>query len=186
MTEATTPKAKTEVETISMKDGRLVDFAGKRKLLKSSFVEGDALKVRLDFRNGETRTFTLPPALVSQFALHGAEQKLGDQIAGLDAIDDAVIAMDELIDQLYEGIWAQKRESSGFAGTSVLLRALAEVTGKSADELKAWLKNKTQAEKTALRNSPRVKPVVERLEAEKASKGSGVNTDALLGELGAA
>ena len=69
------------------------------------------------------------------------------------------------------------------AGTSVLARALIEVTGKSAEKVREYLKGKTQAEKVALRNSAKIKPVVERIEAEKAAKGSKVDTDALLAEL---
>ena len=76
-------KTETQVETVTMTDGRVVDFAGKRKLLKESSVSADGkVQVRLDFRNGETRLFTLPDSLLTKFAAHGAEQKLGDEIAG--------------------------------------------------------------------------------------------------------
>ena len=52
-------KTETQVETVTMTDGRVVDFAGKRKLLKESSVNADGkVQVRLDFRNGETRLFT--------------------------------------------------------------------------------------------------------------------------------
>ena len=94
------------------------------------------------------------------------------------------MATDELIDRLYNGEWGIKREANGMAGTSVLARALVELTGKTRDQIKTFLAGKTQAEKVALRNSAKVKPIVERLESEKASKGSKVDTDALLGELG--
>jgi len=157
-------KTETQVETVTMTDGRIVDFAGKRKLLKESSVNADGkVQVRLDFRNGETRLFTLPDALLNKFAAHGAEQKLGDEIAGLT---DTV-----------------KREANGMAGTSVLVRALVEHTGKTVDAIKQFLSGKSQAEKVALRNNPKIKPIVERIEAEKASKKANVDTDAMLGEL---
>lgn len=190
MTEAT--KKAPEVETVTMQDGRVVEFAGKRQLQKESSVTAEGqVQVRLDWRNGETRLFTIPTSLMAKFAAHGAEQKLGDEIAGLkgeggkDAdIDDKILAVDELIDRLYNGEWGVKRESSGLAGTSVLIRALVELYGKSVDEIKAFLKDKTQAQKSALRANPKVKPIVERIEAEKAAKaGSKVDTDALLGAL---
>ena len=177
-------KTETQVETVTMTDGRLVDFAGKRKLLKESSVNADGkVQVRLDFRNGETRLFTLPDNLLAKFAAHGAEQKLGDEIAGLNDVEDCVLAVDELIDRLYNGEWSVKRETSGMAGTSVLVRALVEHTGKTVEQIKQFLSGKSQAEKVALRNNPKIKPIVERIEAEKASKKANVDTDAMLGEL---
>ena len=177
-------KTETQIETVTMTDGRLVDFAGKRKLLKESSVNADGkVQVRLDFRNGETRLFTLPDALLNKFAAHGAEQKLGDEIAGLTDTEDCVLAVDELIDRLYNGEWSVKREANGMAGTSVLVRALVEHTGKTVEQIKQFLNGKSQAEKVALRNNPKIKPIVERIEAEKASKKANVDTDAMLGEL---
>jgi hypothetical protein len=181
-------KKPVEVETVEMKDdGRLVDFAGKRKLLKQSSVTADGkVQVRLDFRNGESRLFTIPDALLNKFAAHGAEQKLGDEIAGLDDVEDCILATDELIDRLYNGEWSVKRESSGMGGTSVLVRALVEHTGKGVEDIKGFLKAKTQAEKIALRNNPKIKPIVDRIEAEKAAKaGAKVDTDGMLSELAA-
>lgn len=177
-------KTETQVETVSMTDNRVVDFAGKRKLLKESSVNADGkVQVRLDFRNGETRLFTLPDNLLNKFAAHGAEQKLGDEIAGLTDTEDCVLAVDELIDRLYNGEWGVKREANGMAGTSVLVRALVEHTGKTVEQIKQFLNGKSQAEKVALRNNPKIKPIVERIEAEKASKKANVDTDAMLGEL---
>lgn len=181
-------KKPVEVETVEMKDdGRLVDFAGKRKLLKQSSVSADGkVQVRLDFRNGESRLFTIPDTLLNKFAAHGAEQKLGDEIAGLDDVEDCILATDELIDRLYNGEWSVKRESSGMGGTSVLVRALVEHTGKPVEDIKSFLKAKTQAEKIALRNNPKIKPIVDRIEAEKAAKaGAKVDTDGMLSELAA-
>jgi hypothetical protein len=177
-------KIETQVETVTMTDGRVVDFAGKRKLLKESSVTADGkVQVRLDFRNGETRLFTIPDNLMAKFAAHGAEQKLGDEIAGLNDVEDCVLAVDELIDRLYNGEWSVKREANGMAGTSVLVRALVEYTGKTVEQIKQFLAGKSQAEKVALRNNPKIKPIVERIEAEKAGKKANVDTDAMLGEL---
>lgn len=179
MVEAT---AKTPV---TMTDGRVVEFTTKQKLNKTSTIGDDGVvSVQLDFRNGQTRTFTIPSAMVNQFAAHGAEQKLGDAIAGEKDEDDQVIAVDDLIERLNNGQWTAQRASGGFAGASVLIRALVEASGKTQEEIKAWLAPKTQAEKLALRRSDRLAPIVQRIEAEKAktSKNS-VDTDALLGEL---
>lgn len=177
-------KSPTEVTTVAMTDGRLVDFAGKRRLLKSPiFTPEGRVQVRFDFRNGETRLFTIPEQLLAQFAAHGAEQKIGDEIAGLDKIEDAILAIDELIDRLYNGEWGIKRETGSMAGTSVLLKALVEVYGKPVETIREFLKGKTQAEKLALRANERIRPVVERLEREALSKRDAVDTDALLQQL---
>lgn len=192
-------EAKTQIESVKMDDGRVVDFPGKRKLQKESFVSAEGkVSVRLDHRNGETRTFTIPDSLLHKFAAHGAEQKLGDEIAGLKKedgteadIEDQVLAIDNLIERLDRGEWSTKRDSSGIAGTSVLIRALMEVYGKSVEQIKAFLNGdatkgqapKTHAEKMALRANPKIKPVIDRLEAEKAANGKKVDTDALLAGL---
>lgn len=174
----------TKIETVTMIDGRVVDFAGKRKMLKSSSVtDAGAVVVRLDFRNGQTRDFTIPAPLLPKCASHGAEQKLGDEIAGLEDVDDCVLAIDSLIDRLYNGDWAVKRESSGMAGTSILVRALVEYSSKPVDIIKTYLAGKSQAEKIALRSSKGIKPIVERMESEKTSTKEGIDTDALLSEL---
>ena len=181
-------KKEPTINTVTLTDGRIVDFVGKRKLLKASEVTPDGkIQTTLDFVNGETRTFTIPDALLAKFASHGAEQKLGDEIAGVDDIEDAVMAIDDLIDRLYNGEWGVARDKSGLAGASILMRALVESTGKTAEEIKKFLSDKTAAQKAALRTNPKIKPIVDRLEAEKvaksAKKADAVDTDALLNEL---
>lgn len=181
-------RAPTQYTTVKMDDGREVQFAGKRKLIKESTIadNGD-IEVRLDFVNGEVRYFKLASdaALFAQFAAHGAEQKLGDEIAGLEEVDDCVMAVDELLTRLEAGEWGVKRESNGMAGSSVLAKALVAATGKHISEIKTFLSTKSHAEKTALRNNPKVLAEVQKIEAAK-SKGKdkhAVDTDAMLDEL---
>lgn len=179
-----TPTARVETP-VTMQDGRVVTFVGKRKLLKETLIneEEGSVAVRLDFLNGETRLFPIPAALLLKAAGHGIEQKLGDETAGVSDVDDMVMGVDELIDRLAVGEWSTQRAASGMTGTSILFKALVEAyPNRTPVELKAYLKGKTQAEKLALRNSTKLKPLVERLEAEKAS-GSKVDADALLNDL---
>ena len=174
--------AKTTYTTVTMDDGSVLDFPGKRRQLKNSTIHSDgSISVRMDFVNGETRTYKINPDLVLQFAAHGAEQKFGDETAGLDDIDDAILAVDELQERLERGEWAVKREASGLAGTSILARALVEFTGKSAHMVRDQLKALSQAQKVALRQNPKIQPIVARLEAAKNSKTADkVDTEALL------
>jgi hypothetical protein len=178
-------------EKVKLSDGREVEFVGKRKMLKESlFPETGLPQVRLDFRNGETRLFQIPEELLYRFAAHGAEQKLGDETAGETDIDDMVLAVDDLIERLKKLEWNVKREGGGMAGTSVLIKALVELSKKTdetveaaTERVKKFLSDKKPAEKTALRNSAKVKPIIDRLEAEKLAKAEKVDTDALLGQL---
>lgn len=182
-------KVEQAVKTVKMDDERIVEFSGKRKMLKDSiFLPDGRIQVRLDFVNGETRLFTLPEALVAKFAAHGAEQKIGDEIAGVDDVEDCIMAVDALMDRLNKGdaaSWTAKREASGMAGTSILAKALVEHSGKPIEVIKAFLTTKTQAEKVALRANASIKPIVDRLEAEKVTKKTttGIDTDGLLGQL---
>lgn len=182
----TASKPKTEKITVSMSDGRSVDFNKKQKLVKTSTIGDDGtVSVRLDFSNGQTRDFTVRPDLLNRFAAHGAEQKLGDAIAGETDVNDAVESVDDLIKRLNNGEWNITRAAGAFSGTSVLIQALVEVSGKTVEEIRAFLDGKSQAEKFAMRRSDKLRPTIEKLEAEKASKSkSAVDTDSLLGELG--
>ena len=185
MAEAT--KSTVEKIPVTMTDGRTVEFNKKQKLIKTSTINEDTgvITTVLDFVNGETRTFTAPGSLVLRFAAHGIEQKLGDAIAGENDIADAVLSVDDLIKRLEAGEWNMTRSAGAFSGTSILLQALVEASGKTTEEVKAYLSTKSQAEKLALRRSDKVRPIIERLEAAKASKSkTSVDTDALLGELG--
>ena len=185
MTEVT--KKPAEPVTVTMNDGRLVEFPPKRKVSKESFItEVDgvvSVQTRLDFRNGESRLFTIPTALLAKFAAHGAEQKLGDAMSGLANVEDGILAVDDLIDQLYQGNWNTPRAASEMAGASILVRALVELKGQPVEKVKDFVKAKSAAERTALRNAPAVKAIIERLEAEKVAKAGNINADELLSGL---
>ena len=175
----------TVVKSVKMDDGRVVEFAGNRKMLKDSFVNSDGVKVRFDFVNGETRTYTATEQFFAKFAAHGIEQKFGDEIAGLKEVEDCVQAIDELMIRLDSGKWNVGREGgkNEMAGSSILVKALVEVSGKSLAEIKTFLAGKSQAEKVALRGNKQIAPIIQRLEAEKAAKkpaGESIDTDAML------
>jgi len=173
-----------KVELVKMNDGSVKEFVGKRKMIKESIMLDDgALAIAIYFRNGETRTLVLNSQLTTKFALHGAEQKYGDEVSGVEDLDDMVLAIDELHERLSKGEWGIKREASGISGSSILLRALVESTGKDIGTVKTWLAGKTPAEKTALRKSSKLLPIIQRLETAKVSKATSVDTDALFDEL---
>lgn len=196
---ATAAKPKAVVEKVKMTDGREVDFAGKRKMLKTVVIdrEKNTVSVRFDFRNGETRSFQVPSTLALDCAGHGASQKIGDETAGEDDIDDMVIAVDAIIHRLLAGDWSAEREAGdGFSGASVVIKAIVEVSGKSVDDVKAFLDKKLADDKSrggkltraalyaSFRNpTSKTGQVIERLEREKKSKNNAVDADALMTEL---
>ena len=170
---------------VEMEDGGSEVFGGKKKMLKDTRIAEDgSIATKLSFSNGRVISFTIPADMILRFAAHGVDQKFGDEIAGLGDIDDCVLAIEELADRIAKGEWSMKRESSGLGGTSVLAKALMEMTGKDAQQVKEFLAGKNQAEKLALRNNPKVQPFVAKIEAAKTNKGAGIDTEALLGELG--
>lgn len=212
-TQEVTKKPKTEVEVVKMKDGREVGFPGKRKMLKETIIddkkvvvvgntvtlEEGAVQVRLDFRNGETITFSPPLSLYAKTVGHGTEQKLGDETAGEEKVDDMVLSVQDLIGRLQSGEWTIARESGGFSGASVVIKAIMEASGKGLEEVKAFLQGKLDAAKAkneklsrkdlydSFRNpNTKTGKIIERLEREERSKAAKVDADSALAELGAA
>lgn len=186
MTKEKSEATKGETELVQMSDGTQREFAGNRNVLKSVVGDVGDLTIRMDFRNGVTRTFRIPEEMGAQFAVHGALQKYGDELAGLKDLDDMVLAVDELHARIQNLEWGAQRDTNGLAGTSVLLQAIVKVTGKPVEAIKEFLKGKTMAEKNALRASARFADAVKEIEAAKAANSkSKIDADKLLGELDA-
>ncbi len=211
---AVAPAAKrpaTEYTKVTMEDGREVIFAGKRKVNKETLIdeskiamEGDivqlsagAVSIRMDFRNGKTRTFPLPLALLAQFAGHGGEQKYGDELASPAdkplSEDDMVIAVEDLDTEIQKGNWGRARSSGGgVSGASIVVQALMEATGKDQAAIKAYLDKKIASTEGLTRQAlyasfrvPGTKTgaIIARLEVEKAAKSSKVDADAELANI---
>jgi hypothetical protein len=205
-------KSKTEYREVAMKDGRTVQFAGKRKVNKDVLIdeskvilEGDvvqmqagAISVRMDFDNGETRTVPLALALLPKFAGHGGSQKLGDNLAASASdplsTDDMVIYTDELAAQIAAGKWGVERAggTGAVSGASIVVQALVEASGQPVEKVKAFLQAKLDADpdlsRKALYDSFRVRgtktaAIIERLEADRLAKTAKVDADAATAEL---
>ena len=195
-------KAPTEYETVKMLDGREVKFAGKRQIDKTVMIDeaGQSVTVRFDFRNGETRTISagdVPEVTQLQLIGHGLAQKCGDEAAGVASIDDIVLGVSDMMDRLKKGEWAVARAAGdSFSGASIVIKAICEVTGKSVEDVRAFLGGKLEKAKAAgeklsrselyasFRNpNSKTGMVIERLEREARAKTSKANADELLGEI---
>lgn len=148
----------------------------------------------LTFANGETLTLradALTTDMQQQAIMHGLKQKLVDAAAisrnpetgRAASVEDKYQAVKTVYDRLLAGAWNATREGGGATG-GLLLQALCRMYAgrKTPDELKAFLGDKTDAEKTALRKNPRVAQIIEDIRVEQ-GKIANIDTDELLGEL---
>lgn len=164
--------------------------------------------VRLDYANGETRQVPIPggelildlmgsdPAFDARIqhlfkaATHGYEQKLGDEMAyqpkkdeAEPSLEDKIQWVDELIGRLGGLEWTVAREGGGgLAGAAVLTQALVALSGKSKDEILAFLKPLSKEERAAIKRTEPVKSKIEEIEAEIAKK-NGIDGNTILGKL---
>lgn len=194
----------TEVQEVAMQDGRTVGFAGKRKVIKDVLIdpskivveggvtqiEDGAVSVRFDLRDGSTRTFAAPAAVVAELIGHGLSQKMGDELASPAdkpmSEEDMVLALEAMYDRLAKGDWRAVREGGGggVSGAGIVVRAIMEVKGKDQATVKAFLDGILERTpgltRRALYDSFRAEgtptaAVIARLEAEKAKKAPAVD-----------
>ena len=150
--------------------------------LALAFANGEILIMRGDVLNMDVQQYAM---------MHGLKQKLVDAAAisrnpetGRAAtVEDKFQAVKTVYDRLLAGQWNAVREGGGATG-GLLLQALCRMYAgrKTPDELKTFLADKSDAEKTALRKNPRVAQIIEDIRAEQ-GKTANIDTDELLGEL---
>jgi len=156
--------------------------------------EGRPGGLALQFANGEILALTatqLSNEVLEYAVWHGLKQKLVDAAAisrnpetgRAASVEDKYQAVKTVFDRLLGGQWNATREGGGNAG-GLLMQALVRMyTGrKTAEDIKAFLTEKSDAEKTALRKNPRVAQIIEDIRAEQ-GKTANIDTDELLGEL---
>lgn len=154
---------------------------------------GDVL--HLTFANGETLSVdskALDPAIAQAALMHGLKQKLIDAAAisrdpetgRTAAIDDKYAAVRTVFDRITRAdnpSWNIIRGTGEGGGNKggLLVRAMMRLTGKSREEIMAFLEDKTKEEVAALRKNPRIEEIMSQLRAESANT-SGIDSDSLL------
>ena len=138
------------------------------------------------------RATDLSPTIVAQAIIHGLKQKLVDAAAisrnpetgRAASVQDKFDAVKEVYDRLLAGEWNKRREGGSGASGGLLFRALCRMYDgkKTADDIRAFLEGKTDAEKAALRKNSKVAAIIEEIRAESAKDGD-VNADELLADL---
>lgn len=126
--------------------------------------------------------------------MHGVKQKLVDAAAIARNVDtgasatiaDKYAAVKKVADRIMsaDGKWNEGRGAATSTGASgaMLTRALMRLTGKDETYVKDFLSAKSKEERAALKRNPKVLEIMAELQA--ATVTNGINTDALLGELG--
>lgn len=156
--------------------------------------EGRPGGLALQFANGEVLALTaaqLSNAILEHAVWHGLKQKLVDAAAisrnpetGRAAtVQDKYDAVKTVYDRLLSGAWNAVREGGGQSG-GLLFKALLRMYAgrKTEQDIRAFLEDKSDAEKTALRKNPRVAQIIEDIRAET-GKAASIDTDSILGEL---
>lgn len=158
-------------------------------------IAADQSALTLAFSHGESLTIRaadLSPTIIAQAIMHGLKQKLVDAAAisrstetgRAASVADKFEAVKEVYDRLLSGEWNKRREGGAGASGGLLFRALCRMYDgkKTADDIRAFLDAKTDAEKAALRKNSKVAAIIEEIRAESA-KGDGANADDLLADL---
>jgi len=155
--------------------------------------------VTVTFANGKDLaidTATLSPEIQRMAMMHGIKQKLVDagaiarntETGASASIEDKYAAVREVYERLTSpnGTWNKQRGDGGEKSTggkgNLLVRALMQMTGKDKTYIEDFLSAKSKKERDSLKTDPRVITVIAELQAAKVGD---VDTDALLGELGA-
>lgn len=156
-------------------------MAPQKKIFKKAWNEENGT-VTLSTDEGSKREFRLDdlsPDIRRKLELHGLTQKLSDATAkeAGTSIGEKWEAIESVWMTLASGEWSMKREGQG----TLLLRALCEAyPSRTRDDLKTWLDARSAAERTALTRSERLKPIIDRMIAERSTD---IDTDAMLDEL---
>jgi hypothetical protein len=98
----------------------------------------------MTYSNGVKRTFdaqALSDDIKRSLILHGLQQKLSDRFAGANGdADIAVKASDSVYATLASGEWGAKRGTGDGPSTALVVRAIAELRGKTIEAVLATWK----------------------------------------------
>ena len=153
--------------------------------IKKSY-DVDTQIVTIDF-NGEVKDFpmeALPAHIITQLALHGLAQKLGDSYSGKS---NDPVAAEQATNGVYNALAAgefRRTARSGGGGTQNLwleaIRQVAEAEGLDVDAAIAKYENGDKKEKAAMRAIPSVKSAKLELERERMGDAGNESLGSLL------
>jgi len=140
------------------------------KLLTKSLAE-DFSAVTFSFADDTVITQViddLPDEIVSHLAAHGLSQKCGDSTAGLgDDVAKAKENVQKVLNDLAENNWTT-RTAGGGPRLSLLVEALARLSGQTTEECLTVVEGMDDAAKKALRAADPIKIEMAKIKLEKA------------------
>ena len=164
------------------RSNQLYNYTANNAAAQFMLADGTDIAIRFDDLTDEIK---------HQLMVHGLKQKVVDAAAiprdvetGRSAsVEDKIAAMRAVAGRLLAGEWNAVREGGGGNAGGLLLRALAEIKPNvPREELAEWLAGKDAKQKAALRASPKIAAIIERIKAA-AGKSAGIDSDELLAEL---
>ena len=128
------------------------------------FALGNGTKLELNLKDVSEETYL-------QLALHGLSQKVGDSTSSLSKDRDfsgAYAAMQQVVDNLRNGVWSNRAGSS----TSDLVTAIARILKLSEEEAQSKVDKATEEQILAIKKNPQIKEVITKLQAERAKEAA--------------
>jgi hypothetical protein len=152
------------------------DVGGKAGCIR--FVLGNGLEVQADVD-------LIPASIQRDLMLHGLSQKVGDSSAGFSKAQDfsgAFGAMQQVVDNLYSGIWSTRGQGGGVAD---LVNAIAELRGVSVEQAQAAVDQMDEEQLKKVASHPAVKAKVAEAKAMRlnAAAQNAPDLDDLLGDM---
>ena len=142
--------------------------------------------VTIEFANGHELVMDLSaftPEIVTQLALHGLSQKVGDSYSGVKGdVEEAIGLATGVFTRLQNGEFRASREGSGGGGrVSDLARALAKVAGVELSDAVAKLAEMDKEGKKGLKDNIHIQKALNEI-AEEKLKAKQAELDAKVAE----
>jgi hypothetical protein len=167
-------ETQTEAGANSFTEGKPTPASGRIPVAKKDYdpQTGDFSILFGDGTKREINLGEIPSHIVTQLAMHGLSQKLGDSYASVKGnVQRAIELFDTTLDQLKRGEWAKARgEGEGGARVTELAEAIARFKSVPIEKAQQVVAAATDENIKAWKASPKLKAVIAQIRAEKAAK----------------
>lgn len=143
------------------------DYSIEDKSATFEFADGvGSLAVKLDELRG----------VLTNLALHGLVQKIGDCYAGEKDPKEAFNKASDLLERLKKGEWSKARESKG-PSTALVVEAVARLRGATVNDIQVKWDKMDDENKKRIQGDNRVKAEMARIKAERLEAKAKGETD---------
>lgn len=144
------------------------DVGGKENTVQ--FILGNGLRVEADLHS-------LSSEMVTQLALHGLSQKVGDASAGFSKAGDysgAFGAMQQVVDNLIAGQWSTRGQGGGL---SDLVQAICDLRGVDVEAAQQVVDGLDDEQLKRITSHPAIKAKIANLKAARLAKAAESASD---------